>query len=156
MIICATGHRPDKLGGYGPMAFDKLVRCAESYLTAVRPSEVISGMALGWDQAFAQAAISMGIPVHAAVPFDGQERMWPMHGQDVWRRLIAQCASVTIVSPIGYSPFAMQQRNEWMVDRAHRVCAMWDGSPGGTNNCVKYAKRLKREIDNQYTIWQGM
>ena len=40
----------------------------------------------------------------------------------------------------------MQKRNEYMVDLADRVIAVWDGSKGGTANCVKYAEKVGKEI----------
>lgn len=39
-----------------------------------------------------------------------------------------------------------QQRNQWMVDRADAVLAVWDGSPGGTANCVNYARKVGKPI----------
>ena len=35
----------------------------------------------------------------------------------------------------------MQARNEWMVDQATRLAALWDGSSGGTGNCFQSAGR---------------
>ena len=40
----------------------------------------------------------------------------------------------------------MQKRNEYMVDKCDILLAVWDGSAGGTNNCVKYARKLDKEI----------
>lgn len=148
MIIAATGHRPDKLGGYGVGAKMKLRRLAYEYLEPLRPTDVIVGMALGWDQAVGWAAVSLGIPVHAAVPFAGQEFAWPLESQDEYQKLLAQCVSKTIVFPGGYCAYAMQLRNEWMVERCNRVMAMFDGSPGGTANCIKYATKRGVPVDN--------
>ena len=33
-----------------------------------------------------------------------------------------------------------------MVDNADKVIAVWDGSKGGTYNCVKYAEKQNKEI----------
>lgn len=149
MIICATGHRPNKLGGYGENAHSRLVSVAHEYLATLQPLAVISGMALGWDIAFAEAAHRLHIPVHAAIPFAGQESKWPAASRIAWQRLVDVCASVTVVSSGGYSAHKMQVRNEWMVDRANRVCALWDGSAGGTNNCLSYARTKGHvSIDN--------
>jgi len=76
MILSGTGHRPDKLGGYSDSAFDNLVKIAEDYLKESKPDKVISGMALGWDQALAEACVNLNIPFIAAVPFKGQESKW--------------------------------------------------------------------------------
>jgi uncharacterized phage-like protein YoqJ len=51
----------------------------------------------------------------------------------------------------------MQIRNEWMVDNAHIVLALWDGSSGGTGNCIKYANRksVNKPIINLWSSWVG-
>lgn len=151
MIIAATGHRPEKLGGYSPEAFDRLYRLACWYLMARQPSAVISGLALGWDQAWAKAAIELGIPCHGAVPFEGQQSRWPEESQARYWALRNQCASVTIVCDAGYSARAMQLRNIWMVGHCNLVCALWDGTAGGTANCVKYAQKVGRAVENIYS-----
>ncbi|PAD70641.1 hypothetical protein CHH83_02225 [Bacillus sp. 7586-K] len=40
----------------------------------------------------------------------------------------------------------MQKRNEWMVDNSDYVIAVWDGTKGGTGNCVKYAQKQNKYI----------
>lgn len=155
LVIAATGHRPSKLGcGYGNNMHLPLTQLAYDYLARLGPDSVISGMALGWDQAFADAALLLGLPVHAAVPFKGQESQWPTKARAQWQRIIDRCASVTIVCLGGYHPEKMQVRNEWMVDRCDRMCALWDGSAGGTGNCIRYAANdPKVVIDNLYDQW---
>lgn len=51
MIVAATGHRPNKLGGYAHWDAERAIDLAMRYLTLLKPSRVISGMAQGWDQA---------------------------------------------------------------------------------------------------------
>lgn len=148
MIISATGHRPNKLGGYSPSAFNKLCAIARAYLLEQQPEGVITGLALGWDQAWAVSALELAIPVHGAVPFEGQESQWPTSSQNLWRQLVAECASVTFVCDPGYAAWKMQKRNEWMVQRCHKVAALWDGTSGGTGNCIAYAREYPRPIDN--------
>jgi hypothetical protein len=143
-----TGHRPTKLGGYGMDARIRLRGLAAFYLSVTRPSRVISGMALGWDQVVAEAAIRLHIPVIAAVPFAGQESKWPVERQDFYRELLTHCAKVEIVSPGEYTIDKMQVRNEWMVDHGDHLTALWDGTSGGTCNCVRYAEREFRPITN--------
>lgn len=153
MIVAATGHRPAKLGGYGPDAARRRLVLARSWLEVVRPTRVVSGMALGWDQDWAQAAVDLGIPFVAAVPFIGQERAWPELSQRTFAVLLARAAEVVIVSPGGYSPGAMHARNHWMVDRCDLLAALWDGSSGGTADCVGYAERVGRPMVNLWPSW---
>lgn len=153
MIIAATGHRPDKLGGYTEAVDNKLRACATEFLTARAPSKVISGMALGWDMAWAEAAMLLGIPVIAAIPFAGQELRRPQPSRERYEFLVAFAAERVIVCPGGYDPAKMQRRNEWMVDHADSVAALWNGSAGGTRNCVLYAKRVGKPIDNLLDVY---
>lgn len=148
MIVSFTGHRPDKLGGYNlpNPTYLHVCRQIDKALRELKPEKVISGMALGVDQWAANIAIKLGIPFIAAVPFTGQEKAWPPQSQKVFNNLLSKAAEVVIVSEGGYSAFKMQIRNQWMVDRADLVMAIWDGSKGGTGNCVEYAKSKNKEI----------
>lgn len=49
-----------------------------------------------------------------------------------------------------YAPEKMQRRNEWMVDHCTEVVALWDGTPGGTANCLRYANQpaIERPVVN--------
>lgn len=152
MIVAGTGHRPDKLGGYENRTRLALGGLATEYLSRKKPDLVISGMALGWDQALAGAAIALGIPLCAIIPFEGQERKWPEDAQARYARLLASAGEVVVASPWP-STSAMQKRNEMMVDRADRVVALWDGSWGGTFNCVKYAEKTRVPIDHLWNRW---
>lgn len=151
MIITATGHRPNKLGGYGDDVRKRLRTVARNYLGLSLARMAVSGMALGWDQAFAEAALDLGIPFIAAVPFEGQDCQWPADARARYGWLLKQAEDVRVVSPGGYSAAKMQRRNVWMVNMADRVCALWDGSPGGTRNAVHHARSLNIPIDN---VWQ--
>lgn len=41
----------------------------------------------------------------------------------------------------GYTRSCFQRRNEWMVDHAARVIAVWNGQPSGTKNTIDYARK---------------
>lgn len=153
MIICGTGHRPTKLGGYGTEASVRLIRVAEAELFRIKPTRVISGMALGWDTALAQAAIKLNIPFSAYIPFKGQESMWPRKSQDEYHDLLVMASEYIIISEGGYSVEKMQIRNEAMVDACKLVLALWDGTSGGTANCLNYARMIGKPIINCHSVW---
>jgi len=148
MIVAFTGHRPDKLGGYklpNP-TYNYVCQEIEKALLELKPKKVISGMALGVDQWAANIACKLNIPFIAAVPFQGQERMWPPASKSIYNKLLGRAEEVVIVCEGIYSPSKMQIRNEWMVDRCDQLIAIWDGTKGGTGNCVAYALDLGRPI----------
>ena len=153
MTICGTGHRPNSLGGYAPAIFERLVALASSHLAADRPTKVISGMALGWDQALARAAIELDIPTHAYVPCRGQESRWPLASREVYQEIL-MCCTVRYVTEGSYSQFCMETRNRAMVDDSDSVLALWNGGRGGTGNCVAYARKVDKPIVNLWDIWE--
>lgn len=147
-IISVTGHRPDKLGGWkvpNP-TYNAVLHALRETFKAMRPTMVISGMALGVDQWAAQVCIDDGIPFWAAVPFAGQEAVWPEYSRARYKYLLSRAAGSTIVSDGGWAASKMHIRNQWMVDRCHLLVAVWNGTPGGTASCVAYAEKVQRPI----------
>lgn len=152
MIWAATGHRPDKLGGYGVES--RLIAIAQDWIVKAKPEKVIIGMALGWDQAVGKACLAWGIPYIAAVPFIGQANKWPAESQMTYWRLLDKASSIVTISDGPYSAKAMQQRNRWMVDNSQSIVALWNGCiTGGTANCIKYAMKKRRPIEN---LWDRL
>ncbi|APW79708.1 GTP-binding domain [Pectobacterium phage PP99] len=150
MILSVTGHRPNKLGGYSIEAYSKLLVLATDQLSQLMPEKVLTGMALGWDTAIAEACFNLGIPFIACIPFRGQEKLWPQQSQDKYDNLVSNAAEVVIVSSGGYSASKMNKRNRYMVDNSDKVLALWDGTQGGTGNCVAYATIKNKTSINCY------
>ena len=148
MIIAATGHRPDKVGGYSDSAGVRRRGIAEQRLIGWGPTKCIVGMALGWDTDVALVCIKLGIPFIAAVPFAGQESRWPEKSRRVFHAVLSHASEVVTVCEGGYAPHKMQVRNQWMVDHCDLLLALWDGSPGGTGNCIAYAQQKGVHINN--------
>jgi uncharacterized phage-like protein YoqJ len=148
VIVAFTGHRPNKLGGYkipNPI-YIKVCQEIDKVLKEMKPEKVITGMALGIDQWAASVAHKLNIPFIAAIPFEGQEKAWPEESQRIFRLLRKLAVEEVIVSEGGYSPAKMQVRNQWMVDHCDLLIAVWDGTQGGTGNCVQYAESIDRKI----------
>jgi len=153
-IICVTGHRPDKLGGYDRSVQVALERLAYTHLKEIAPTGVVTGMALGWDQAVAAACMDLGIPFLAAVPFHGQEGNWPSRSQELYRLYLSYASKIVYVCEGGYAAHKMQTRNEWMVDHTSAVLALHDGTAGGTGNCVVYARSKGKPIKNLWRYYR--
>lgn len=135
-----------------------LVDLAVEYLNRVKPALVITGMALGWDTALALACVKLNIPYMAALPFPKQASRWPEQSQKRWRFLLSKAKLVVAVGSDELADAdikaAMQWRNEFMVDNAQLILACYDGTPGGTQNCVKDAQEQGKTIVNTYLRWQ--
>lgn len=155
MIISGTGHRPNKLGGYSKENLYYLIQVARHHLLKHNDEveSVISGMALGWDTAIALAAIKLKIPLVAAVPFQGQEKRWPEESQVIYKKILDKASKVVTISKGDYKQEFLQIRNEWMVDNSDLILACWDGTSGGTRNCIRYALKQDKKIENCYETY---
>ena len=158
MKICASGHRPNKLFKTDYYSLEnriKLKDFAVSIISNFDPqiTEIISGMAAGWDWAIAEAALQLNIPFDAYIPFAGQESRWPEDTQVQYHELLKRAEQVKNVCGNGYAAWKMQRRNEEMSNDAELVLALWDGSFGGTYNCVQYAKSINKHVMNVWHKW---
>jgi len=154
MILSVTGHRPNKLGGYDQKIYNRLCNFAVLQLRKLVPTKVITGMALGWDTAIADSCVKLDIPFIAAIPFANQERMWPLHSQIIYTNLLQKSEKVEIIDKNPYfSLEKMHQRNEWMVNQSDMLLALWNGTKGGTDHCIKFARKNNKPIINVWDEW---
>lgn len=158
--IAVTGHRPNKLlGGYDLSSKENQALKAElkdlilAHKTDDEPLQAITGMALGVDTLFAEALLDLkqddvdGYILECAIPCKDQERMWNKSDQEWYKTILSFADIITQVSWMPYKPWLMQKRNEYMIDNADMVIAVWDGKEtGGTYNAVKYAKKLNKPV----------
>lgn len=147
MKLGITGHRPDKLGGYDAFDAHAMVKTLmREAIELFAPAELVQGGALGVDQWAAETAIAAKIRLVSLVPFDTHGENWPAASRAHYQALLAQSAEVVVVTPGGYSNVKYLIRNEAIVDRVDVMLAVWDGSMGGTGNCVQYARRVSRPL----------
>lgn len=93
MQIAITGHRPNKLGNDYALTSDLIGSIKHEIMRVLRTFEhkdltLITGMALGIDTLFAKIAIEHNIPFIAAIPFKGQEIVWPEESQETYRMVL--------------------------------------------------------------------
>lgn len=141
---CFTGHRPQKLTRPAwliKMELEKEIKQAIKDGFTV----FISGMAQGVDIWAAQIVLKLrgkGEPIRliCACPFEGFEERWDTKWQSQYREILAAADLVRYICS-GYSKACFQIRNEWMVDHAARVIAVFNNTPSGTMNTIEYAIR---------------
>ncbi len=160
MKICITGYRPSKLPqqyGYNihNAAWQGLKRAfmdVSLFLWGKQHSLTIyTGMALGVDQAFAEAAFELkqqvpNITIEAAVPCYNQEVKWPISSRELYHSILDRCDNVVHVTKSTFTNDCMETRNRYMVDRSEIVVGVYDGKSGGTKNCINYALKQKKGI----------
>ena len=160
MKIAITGHRPNKLGNDYDLV-SPLILSIKKYIVnyikgGVLHNELmgvtltptlITGMALGIDTLFAEIAIENNMPFIAAIPCKNQWSMWPNKSVERYNRILSNpLCTIVNVSDKPYDSVCMQNRNVYMVNNCDILIAVWDGTSGGTANCVKYAKSINKDI----------
>jgi uncharacterized phage-like protein YoqJ len=165
ITIAATGHRPDKLGGWKafetPEAWSKLGEFAKNEIERLgRPDHKklgITGMAPGWDLAAGMGFMLLKIPYIAAIPFEGHADAYDPKTltRVIYDLVLAGAADTVVTSPGGFENYKYQVRNRWMVDRATVMLALHDGTRGGTFNCVQYAREKHKPIVNAWSRWKA-
>lgn len=147
MILTATGHRPDKIGGWNytnPTARWCYFQ-AVKHIELLNPAKIITGGAMGWDQIVATAALNLSIPLEVAIPFKDFEDRWSDYFKDIHRKILSRADKVTYICE-EFSNAAYQKRNIYMVDNSNHLLALWNGTSGGTENCYKYAEKVGKSI----------
>ena len=104
----------------------------------------ITGMARGVDIWAGEIVLQLrklnpNLHLIAASPYEGFDNRWSADWQRRYKNILDQTDLVRFVCK-GYSKACFQIRNEWMVDRASRVIAVYNGEAGGTRNTIEYAR----------------
>ncbi|MBE0522357.1 MAG: macro domain-containing protein [Candidatus Methanoperedenaceae archaeon] len=138
--IAFTGHR--RLG-YAQV---------ESMLNKIHaefPDSVwITGGAIGLDSHAAKYAMLHGIELWLILPFSPavMTARWNAQQKSFLEASIKYASKFTVLSPV-YNVRVYQDRNIRMVDLSDMLAAFWDGSRGGTANCVGYASFIGHRIE---------
>lgn len=142
---CFTGHRPEKLRKSEKEVKADLEREIQQAI-AGGLNVFISGMARGVDLWAADIVLRLrdsGAPIKliCASPFEGFERNWNADSQQQYSDIMRRADLVRFICP-RYSRSCFQVRNEWMVNHAARIIAVFNGEQSGTKNTIDYAKRV--------------
>ena len=125
MIFSGFGHRPDELGGYSKDTLAKLIAFAVETIPQFGPTKIISGMTLGWEQALAMAAIELEIPLTIALPFQGQEKVWPDRAQAFYHSVVDRATEVKLVCPGGFDAKKFWERDQWTIEHCDALFVLW-------------------------------
>lgn len=162
LTVALTGHRPGELGGYNLQS--PINKRITSILTNTlvelleedddRIIQCVSGMALGADTLWALTVLDVResypgrILLHCAVPHYEHGSNWPDASQKTHLDILNQSDEQIVIIKDTYSnaPYALQKRNEYMVNMADVLIAVYTGVRGGTKNCIDYAKKKNKTI----------
>lgn len=147
---CFTGHRPEKL----KRTEEEIKKGLETaILKAIQDgfTTFITGMARGVDIWAGQIVLKLRqtnpeLRLIAVLPYPNCDSRWSTSWWKQYAEVLDAADLIQSISP-QYSIASFQKRDEWMVDHAARVIAVYDGVPGGTKNTIEYALESGVEID---------
>jgi uncharacterized phage-like protein YoqJ len=163
IIVSGTGHRPKytTVKGKAPYpqnthAYERLVSCAKFALEKVQASRVITGGALGWDMALAEACFQLKLYHILAQPHEEHLDSFTIEEtKKYYETIMERSDEVISVSKGGYSVEKLDIRNNWMIDNSHLVVALWNGQASGTGNAVSYATNQFVPVVNFWSDWES-
>ena len=149
--VCFTGHRPEKMN-MSERKIKKALRAIIAKSIEEGYTTYITGMCRGFDLIAADVVLkakkhNSDIHLICALPIKDFEKMWSPAEQSHYRDILSKADYIKVVSE-HYSRSCFQLRNMYMVDRAARVIAAYNGGAGGTLNTINYAKRNNVEVIN--------
>lgn len=143
--VCFTGHRPEKLTrSEKSIKIDLETQIRQAVADGL--NVFITGMARGVDIWAAQIVLKIRndrseIKLICACPYEGFERSWSQAWQEQYKQVLASADYVKYVCG-SYNRACFQIRNEWMVNHASRVIAVFNGEKSGTKNTIDYATKV--------------
>lgn len=159
LIIGFTGHR--KLS-HPPYAIRNTLHQIFDFLQNERGHKivsVVSGFAIGFDLQAAYMASEKGIPILAALPFDGHgtenSRYWTDEQRAMHKDLLVKADKSVVVSPGGYEKWKYYARNKYIVDWSDVLiayCSDEENGKSGTNLTVSYAKSKGGKVKNIFNM----
>ncbi len=137
--IAFTGHRYLSL----PQVVSYLDKLHADYPDAIW----ITGGAVGLDTMAALFAMRHAIRLWLILPFPlhVMSKYWNADQKSALRNTWDYAEKTTVLAP-AYDVSIYQRRNERMVDLSDMVAAFWDGSRGGTGNCVGYIQTISKKM----------
>ena len=150
--VCAfTGHRPERLalpqGWVKAWLKEQITKAADEGYTVF-----ISGMQRGVDLWAAEAVLALraegrNVKLIAACAFKGMQNEpgWSEVWKTKYRDVLAAADEVQYIGTLrGKESYF--KRNDWMVEHASRLIAVYNGAPGGTKKTIDYAHRRGLEV----------
>lgn len=158
ITCCFTGHRPQKL----PFHFQEDAAECRSLKQKLRAAVVdaiargykffICGGGLGIDQYAAETVVDLKpaypyIRLHLALPCLNHTKRWQPEQKRALNAVLPHADKIVYVSETDYFEGCMHIRNRYMVDHANLLIAVYNGSPGGTQQTIAYAEKQYIDIN---------
>lgn len=144
-----TGHRDVE---QEPGELDQFARLSVARMVAAGATEIITGMARGWDLSVALACCELAVPFVALIPFEGQHNRWDEAERSLYLSLRCEARQTFIY---GGSPATRHYlaRDRDIVNWGHQLWALDSGRRSGSHTTVLYAESIGRKVVPLWGDW---
>lgn len=164
---CFTGYRPEKFPfsltdkntdyiKFENNLLEEILKLAEEGCRTF-----YCGMAMGFDLVAAEAVLTVKnafkepLKLICIMPFKGQDYGFTPYWQEKFNTVLNSADKVICLSD-KYFKGCYQKRNIYMVDNSDYVITWFDGQKGGTDNTIKYALKIGRQVFNIFENPQNL
>ena len=149
MIYGVTGHRAVE---QEPGELLQFARLTVARMVERGCTEIITGVARGWDLKIARAACDAEVPYVAAIPFPGQADRWCDEDQKDYQRALNHAGRAVTVGLLQLNEMYLK-RDRWIVDPCDELWALDSGRPSGSHTTVLYADEVGRIVRPLWEPW---
>lgn len=146
---CFTGHKPEKIKEDINIIKANLAKEIRKAID-LGYDTFITGMADGVDIWAAEIVLEIkeqndNIKLICAVAYNGTEKERTLEKQEKFHDILGRSDGIEYMNR-KFATWVFFARDEWMVDRASYVIAVFNGTSGGTEHTLKYAEKKERTI----------
>lgn len=126
MKVAITGHRFEEYQGSQAERTHEWLTTMGRWMKDRGMTEIISGMATGADLWWAEQHRTLGVPLHAYVPFWKQSARWDIDWVMFWDEMILSANDVTVIGKSDpYDESNFFKRNDAMIADADELLVVW-------------------------------
>ena len=156
--IVVLGLQPPGLGGFDENATAASLRTRLAEIIEAKHRldpelVVLSGLRLGAETLGAEAALAVGVPYVAVLPYPEPDAKWPRASRQRFAELVETAREVVLLEhkapeSTARAGQAMDRRNGWLRKVADEALIVWDGTERRVGDLVK-----KFEADLPDDVW---
>ena len=151
MIYGVTGHRD---AGQKPGELEDFARLIVARMIQTGCTEIITGMAWGWDLAVAEACAEIDLPFIAALPFPGQQARWAEADVKRFPRMLEKAHKVWYGGKLRLNE-NYHKRDRLIVQSSAQLWALDSGRRSGSHTTVLFAEEIGCRVIPLWDRWRS-